>query len=278
MSRGLTKDDLSDVDFVDAPELESDGLSSFLTGITVVSTTSSTRRVVFSGVYILNDPAQRIEPDDFIILAGTTGGADGTYTVESVVDDVTLVVAEAIVDSTGGTAAFRWPPGAFRVGFDPTGLSHTTAHTLQEALADLDAEISAGGLTEAQHRILRQLIHFIDDGPAEGFASGAYKEISGGTPVFPTMVTWYESSAKDKKIVEKTINRTGVGSNTKPNPITWKVYETDGVTVKATVIDHIEYNGVFEVSRTRYISFGNLKLIIGGDTVGYSESHQVTVT
>jgi len=71
--------------------------------------------------------------------------------------------------------------------------NNPTAKTLTELLA------GAGGLTESQHRTLRQLIHFIDEGPAGGFTSGAYKEVLGG--VFPTSIIWWESSSKAKKIV-----------------------------------------------------------------------------
>lgn len=112
-------------------------------------------------------------------------------------------------------------------------------HTLTELLSMV---------TPAQHRILRQLIHFIDDGPAEGFASGAYREITG--TVFPTAIVWWESSGKTKKIVEKLITWTGVF----PTTILWKVYDTNGTSVLATVSDAISYSGSFETNRTRTIT------------------------
>ena len=103
------------------------------------------------------------------------------------------------------------------------------------------------------HSNVRDLIHFIDEGPACGFASGAFKEVIGGT--FPTQIIWWESAAKLKKIVEKNITRSGGGAtNTTPTPIEWKMYDTDGVTVKCTVTDAITYSGAFEVSRTRTIA------------------------
>jgi hypothetical protein len=106
---------------------------------------------------------------------------------------------------------------------------------------------------KSAHAAVRHLIHFIDEGPAEGFASGAYKEVIGGA--FPTSVIWWESSSKLKKIVEKIITRSGGGAtNVKPTPIVWKVYDTDGSTVLATVSDAITYSGVFETARTRTIS------------------------
>lgn len=109
---------------------------------------------------------------------------------------------------------------------------------------------STSGLTEGQHRVLRQLIHFIEEGPAGGFASGAYKETLPSGDPFPTSVIWWESSSKLKKIVERTVTWTG------PLPTTdqWEVYDTDGSTVLATVSDAISYSGPFETSRTRTIT------------------------
>lgn len=111
----------------------------------------------------------------------------------------------------------------------------------------------SGTLTSSQHAPIRQLIHFIDDGPAEGFASGAFKETHNS--FFPTASIWYTDSSKADKIVEKTINRSAPsGSNLKPNPITWKMYDVDGSTVLVTVQDDITYSGIKEVSRTRIIT------------------------
>ena len=120
--------------------------------------------------------------------------------------------------------------------------NNTTPLTLSELLS------GAGGLTEEAHRTLRQLIHFIEDGPAEGFATGAYKETTG--TVFPTSVIWYESNSKVKKIIERIITWTGVKVTTD----LWKVYNTDGSTVLASVSDAISYSGIFEISRTRTIT------------------------
>jgi len=109
---------------------------------------------------------------------------------------------------------------------------------------------AGSGLTADQHKTLRQLIHFIEEGPGEGFTSGAYKETLPSGSVFPTSIIWWESSSKLKKIVERTITWTGV------NPTTdeWKVYDTDGSTLLATVSDSISYSGVFETTRTRTIT------------------------
>ena len=109
---------------------------------------------------------------------------------------------------------------------------------------------AGGGISEAQHKALRQLIHFIDDGPACGFASGAYKETLPAAAVFPTSEIWWESAGKLKKIVS--LDTTW--SSAKITAEVWKVYDTDGSTVLCTVTDAISYSGVFETSRTRTIA------------------------
>lgn len=101
------------------------------------------------------------------------------------------------------------------------------------------------------HPGVRHLIHFIDDGPANGFASGAYKEILPAGSPFPTQAVWYESSAKLKKIVELNVTR---DTKQKPAFEEWKMYDTDGSTVLVTVTDEITYSGVYELSRTRTIA------------------------
>ena len=80
--------------------------------------------------------------------------------------------------------------------------------------------------------------------------SGAFKEILPTANPFPTSVIWYESSGKTQKIVEKTLTYTGVF----PTTIVWKMYDTDGTTVLATVTDAINYTGAFETDRTRTIA------------------------
>lgn len=120
----------------------------------------------------------------------------------------------------------------------------------RDATGVYDPRASAG-VSEAQHKELRQLIHFIEDGPAEGFTSGAYREILPSASPFPTSVTWWTSVAKTARIVEKLITR---NSNQTPAQIQWRVYAVDGVTVLATVTDTITYSGVFETSRTRAIT------------------------
>lgn len=110
--------------------------------------------------------------------------------------------------------------------------------------------VGGGGLTENSHRTIRQLIHFIEDGPAEGFASGAFKETLPSGSIFPTSEIWWESSSKLKKIISLDTTWTGVTITQE----VWKIYDTDGSTALATVTDTISYSGIFETSRTRTIA------------------------
>lgn len=128
---------------------------------------------------------------------------------------------------------------------------HDGVFKLRDSLGEYDPR-AGGGITEGTHQTLRQLIHLADGvgGPMEGFASGAYRETLPVADPFPTSITWWESNAKLKKIVEKLITWTGAF----PTTIQWKAYDTDGTTVLATVTDAITYSGPFETSRTRTIA------------------------
>jgi hypothetical protein len=108
-----------------------------------------------------------------------------------------------------------------------------------------------GGITPAQHETLRQLIHFIDEGPGDGFASGAFKVTLPLASPFPTSITWYLSMAMTQKLVEKFIT---YNASKFPITIHWNMYDTDGVTIIHTVIDTIVYNAAFEANRTRAIT------------------------
>jgi hypothetical protein len=115
-----------------------------------------------------------------------------------------------------------------------------------QSLSDLLA--TGSGISESTHKSLRDLIHFIDGGPADGFASGAFKEtLPVGAP-FHSSEIWWESAAKVEKIVELTITR---NANQTPATEVWKMYDTDGTTVLVTVTDTMTYSGVFESTRTR---------------------------
>ena len=125
-----------------------------------------------------------------------------------------------------------------------------TRYSLKDVAGEYDPR-SGSGISDAQHKTLLHLIHFIDEGPAEGFTSGATKTVTGG--LFPTLIQWKRQDAT--LLVEKIITRSGGGATVvAPTPIVWKIYDTDGSTVLATVSDAITYSGIAEVSRVRTIS------------------------
>ncbi|HEY5268622.1 MAG TPA: hypothetical protein VII94_05895 [Candidatus Saccharimonadales bacterium] len=113
----------------------------------------------------------------------------------------------------------------------------------------LSVEGGGSGITTSQHEVLRQLIHFIDEGPGDGFVSGAYKVIL--NQPFPTNITWYTDNTTLYKIIEKLITYNGSHI---PTIITWNVYNTDGITVAHSLTDTINYTNNIEISRTRSIS------------------------
>lgn len=244
MTNRISKDDIVDADFIDAEELLSSGSTTYRTAVTVVSTTAATKYVVISpgglkGEVVPNDVPSEV--GDKVTIAGNA--AAGTYTIAAVINDTTLQTVEAIVDATGGTTSFKHKAGALHVGFDPTG-TPTTETNVQDALEY--ALNNASGISSAVHRTLLQLIHFIAEGPAEGFASGATRTVTG--TVFPSQILWRRADAT--KLVEK--NLTWTGAN--PTTVQWKIYSDDGTTVLATVTDTISYTGPFESSRSRAIA------------------------
>lgn len=100
---------------------------------------------------------------------------------------------------------------------------------------------SGGGISEAQHKALRHLIHLVDTGgPWDGFSTSPYWESKSGTGPWNHGGIWWESSSKSKKIVEKTINR---NSNKTPSTIVWVAYDTDGSTALVTATDTYAYSG-----------------------------------
>jgi len=145
------------------------------------------------------------------------------------------------------------------IDFDPTFYSPDTSppevdsdQELTAHLAGIDAyfgELDGYFIEDEEHKKLRHLIHFIDDGPAGGFETDGYKKIYPEADPFPVQTVWYDPNGK--KIVEKNITR---NANKTPSTIEWKMFDSDGIIVLETVTDTITYSGIFEINRTRSIS------------------------
>lgn len=99
--------------------------------------------------------------------------------------------------------------------------------------------------------ITRKLVHFINNGPVEEYTS-SYLEVTPFDDVFPTSSIWYTDTSKTKKVYEEFYQRSGSGTQINPNPITYKLYKEDGVTVLIQATDTITYSsfGVNSVSRS----------------------------
>jgi hypothetical protein len=185
--------------------------------------------------------------------AGLGGDANDDYGVPADIDPTedVLVAAGIFFGAPGnaqpsdGTVAIYIDPADGKLYFEDIDNLGPGA---RRTLADLVAGV--GGLTIEAHKAIRQLIHFISDGPAEGFATGAFKETTG--TVFPTFVAWYVAGSTPPAglIVSLTVTWTGIVPTTE----VWKMYDTDGSTILVTVTDTISYSGIFETSRTRAIA------------------------
>lgn len=142
----IRKEDLADLDFTDGYELRSDGYgpNSIYLNTTLVSTTAGSKTVIINlpsdgeGIfYGFDHPA---EADDIVWLFGTSG-ADGYYTINTVLDDTTFIVNENILSSTDGYIQFRYPSGASKVGVNSTNLSYSNHNDAQKVFEDLDGYV-----------------------------------------------------------------------------------------------------------------------------------------
>lgn len=133
-----------------------------------------------------------------------------------------------------------------RSGDDMTfkDVSNPTAVTLTELIT------GTGGLTEASHKVLRQLIHFLADGPGDNFSTAPHKETT-WSGVKITDEVWYESVSKAKKLTELVTTWTGI----KITQEELTVYDTDGTSWLVKATDAITYTGLKETGRTRTFSY-----------------------
>lgn len=133
MVNEISKEQIFDTDIVEEDELSSAGVAStaFLTGLTITNINSGTKQVTFSANDLIE---KRVSKYDILVIS--TGAAAGTYTIDTVVDELNLRVNEAIVSTTSGAAAIYYRSGAQIIGFDPTSTLHAST-TVKGALREL---------------------------------------------------------------------------------------------------------------------------------------------
>jgi len=147
LTNELTKEDTRDEDILEEDEASSAGLSGvpIHASLTIVSVTSSTKIVVFQAGAVLRFP--RVQENDMLLITGGDAGSTDAYTVDEVIDNVTLRVKELISDADSGSGDVYYRPGALVTGFDPNrGLASLplTKENVQEVIEELTAMISNG--------------------------------------------------------------------------------------------------------------------------------------
>jgi hypothetical protein len=214
-------------------------ISGILNGVDT-SAWSVTDQLVLGNAGAFSRPPPDVDPfTGEVQNVGSVTRVDATDGQIILIPDGLEAISASQVFALVGTSGTPSKTNKYVTDSDPrnTNSRTPTAHATTHDLGGTD------GLTA------RQLVWFLDEGPAEGFLSGAYKEITGG--VFPTSVIWYDSSGVGKKkIVEKTITR---NANQTPSSIAWKIYDASEVLIR-TITDTFTYSsGVFESSRVRTV-------------------------
>ena len=193
-----------------------------------------------------------IDADGQITVGGTNVAA-ATVQVAGGVNTEILKLTQTTGESFGMFAGTADPSGSVTANAGSLFVRDTgaTAELYQNTSAGgsgttwTQFSAGGGGITPAQHKALNDLIHFIDDGPADGFASGSVKDTaySGG---LVTQEIWYTSGAKTQKIVQLDVTYTGA----LPTTEVWQMFDSGGV-LSVTLTDTIIYSGALETSRTR---------------------------
>ena len=219
-----------DTDFVEELELLSDGTISQSGPFSISSVTSSTKTIVVTNGTFEDD---RVAGGDILEISGGTAN-DGTYTVDSVTDNDTIVVVEAVSDAgaTGEVETF-FPPADEKIGIQDPGGNYVhsgTYQTLDDHIKDGTAHQAAGGgITEGQHEDLDTLVHNLSEDMYEEFT------YSGGQ--VSSVIHWTDSG-KTTKIREQTFTYTGNKVNTE----TIKQYNSSGV-LKYTLTGTYTWSG-----------------------------------
>ena len=191
-----------------------------------------------------------VDADGQITVGGTNTSA-AEVKVAGGVDTEILTLTQTTGESFGIFAGTANPSGtvtadAGSLFFQDTG---TGAEVYQNVSTGSGTEWALV-LNDINHKALLHLIHFLDDGPGDGFASGSYKETlygtTGGAAALISEEIWWTTSGKTQRIVDLTVTYTGA----LPTTEVWRMYDSSG-TLAVTLTDAITYSGAFETTRTR---------------------------
>lgn len=105
--------------------------------LTVTSTDATNDYINISGADLTEI---KIDQGDKVYI--DSGGAAGTYTVQSLIDSNTIAVQESVPSATSGGLYIYHPPGAIKVGISTSGFTRIiNANNVQEAIEDIDTDL-----------------------------------------------------------------------------------------------------------------------------------------
>jgi hypothetical protein len=151
------------------------------------------------------------------------------------------VVPAIYVQNTAGTTLDR---AAF-VDRNSADLRLTDANAGTKNAQDLVTRVLGG---VASHASLLDIVHFLDEGPGDGWGSGANLRVTRTGPLLATK-TWYTSTANTAVPIIQ-VAYTYLTGTPLLGTKTWKLYNAAGVVVR-TLTDTITYSGVLVASVTR---------------------------
>lgn len=235
-------------------------------GINLASHTGTANLKIYNNIFKGSNPAVRVLSDNWLVSAGSNSFFD-------VITSYSLTLApNAKIYSNGDSLRLGTVFGANPTNFIHTGVDDNTdkqslhfngvgsvplgtiadGEFLTYSGGEIVSTTSPGGISESDHRSLRQFVHLAGaDGPGLGFATGAFLEkLPVGSP-FPTSYIWYESAAKTEKILEITVTR---NAQKRPTQVVYEIYNADGSTVEETITDTPAYTSGVISSETRTIA------------------------
>ena len=121
------------------------------------------------------------------------------------------------------------------------GLTFTdakTSHVLGELVSSTTGQVGS-------HNALPDIIHFLSDGPGDGFASGAYLSTTFAGPLITSRV-WWTTAAMTQRIFAIVYAYKGPLLST----VTYTLFNAQGVQVRL-LTDTLTYNGPLLASVTR---------------------------